>query len=89
MKDAVLLNSCDCVATVTRAFDVGEHIQIGNQTIILKQAIPFAHKVAIRPIAKGAPVIKYGEPIGLATADIAVGELVHIHNLKSNRGLGA
>lgn len=89
MNDAVLLNPGDCVATVTRALDAGERIQVGDQSIVLKQAIPFAHKVAIRPIAKGDPVTKYGEPIGLATADIAAGELVHVHNLKSNRGLGS
>ncbi|MDE6156604.1 MAG: UxaA family hydrolase, partial [Muribaculaceae bacterium] len=38
---------------------------------------PRGHKVALRPIAKGEPVIKYGFPIGKATADIAEGEWIH------------
>ena len=59
-----------------------------GRAVRLLQAIPFAHKVAVKPIPQGQPVYKYGEPIGLATADIAEGELVHTHNLKSNRGLG-
>ena len=42
------------------------------------------HKHALQPIAKGEPVIKYGFPIGHATADIAVGEWVHSHNLATN-----
>ena len=42
------------------------------------------HKYAIRPIAKGENVIKYGMPIGHATADIAVGDHVHTHNLATN-----
>lgn len=42
--------------------------------------IPFGHKVALRPIARGEPVIKYGVAIGRATRDIASGEHVHIHN---------
>ncbi|MBQ4440294.1 MAG: altronate dehydratase [Kiritimatiellae bacterium] len=42
------------------------------------------HKYAIKPIAKGENVIKYGMPIGHATADIAIGEHVHTHNLATN-----
>ena len=39
------------------------------------------HKIALRPIASGAPVVKYGQIIGVATRDIAAGELVHTENL--------
>ena len=42
------------------------------------------HKYALRDIAKGENVIKYGNPIGHATADIKAGEHVHTHNLKTN-----
>ncbi len=42
------------------------------------------HKHAIRPIARGENVIKYGAPIGHATEDIEAGEWVHTHNLKTN-----
>ena len=44
------------------------------------------HKYARRPIAAGENVIKYGMPIGHATCDIAVGEHVHVHNVKTNLG---
>lgn len=44
--------------------------------------IPFGHKAAIRPIATGEPVRKYGVTIGFASADIAVGEHVHVHNCR-------
>ena len=44
------------------------------------------HKYALRPIAAGENVIKYGMPIGHATCDIAVGEHVHVHNVKTNLG---
>ncbi len=44
------------------------------------------HKYAIRAIAAGEDVVKYGLPIGHATADIAVGEHVHVHNVKTNLG---
>ncbi len=42
------------------------------------------HKHAVCDIKKGENVIKYGFPIGHATADIKAGELVHSHNLKTN-----
>lgn len=45
------------------------------------RGVPFGHKVALSAIARGAPVIKYGVVIGHATADIAAGEHVHVHNL--------
>ena len=44
------------------------------------------HKRAIRAIAKGEQVIKYGYPIGIASADIEKGEHVHSHNMKTGLG---
>ena len=44
------------------------------------------HKYALREIAAGENVIKYGMPIGHATCAIAVGEHVHTHNLATNLG---
>ena len=51
-----------------------------------REAIPFGHKVAVAPIAIGEVVVKYGASIGLATQDIAPGQHVHTHNLRSVRG---
>ena len=48
------------------------------------EKIPAGHKYALCDIAKGAYVIKYGEIIGRATTDIAKGEWVHTHNVKSH-----
>ena len=44
------------------------------------------HKYAIKPIKLGENVVKYGMPIGHATADIAVGDHVHVHNVATNLG---
>ena len=48
------------------------------------EQIPAGHKYALCDIPKGEYVIKYGEIIGRATADISVGEWVHTHNVKSH-----
>lgn len=44
--------------------------------------IPFGHKVALRAITFGQPVIKYGVAIGVATQDIPQGAHVHVHNCR-------
>lgn len=47
---------------------------------------PRGHKVALRDIAAGENVVKYGFPIGHATQSIKAGEWVHSHNLATNLG---
>ena len=42
------------------------------------------HKYALCDIANGENIIKYGNPIGHATADIKKGEHIHTHNMKTN-----
>lgn len=46
--------------------------------------IETGHKVALCHIDQGENVIKYGFPIGHATAPVNAGEQVHTHNLKTN-----
>lgn len=49
--------------------------------VVVSQPIPPGHKVATRPIETGEPVRKYNQTIGFATAPIAPGEHVHVHNM--------
>ena len=42
------------------------------------------HKYALDDIKKGENIIKYGNPIGHATADVKKGEHIHTHNMKTN-----
>lgn len=59
-----------------------------DEELNVLEAIPYGHKVAVVPIEKGTPIIKYGECIGAASADIAKGAYVHIHNMEALRGRG-
>ena len=68
--------------------DRGRTIDLGAVQIHVTEAIPPGHKVALRAIAAGDPVIKYGSSIGLATSDIPAGAHVHTHNVASSRGRG-
>ena len=80
----------DDVAVAVRDAEPGEargaYLDDGaTTTIAVRAPIPLGHKVALRDIAAGEPVTEYGEPIGLARAAIAEGDLVHVHNLRSAR----
>ncbi len=47
--------------------------------------IPIGHKLAIKPLQANDTVIKYGVDIGRTIAPIAVGEHLHVHNVKTKR----
>ncbi len=52
--------------------------------LALPETVRIAFKVARRDIARGETVLKYGAPIGSATAAIPTGRVVHTHNMKSD-----
>jgi (2R)-sulfolactate sulfo-lyase subunit alpha len=58
-----------------------------GKTIGLKSrdAVPLGHKIALRDLAQGADVVKYGVRIGRAVKPVREGDYVHTHNLKSAR----
>lgn len=59
-----------------------------ERSLTLTEPIRFGHKFAVKPIRQGEDIIKYGEVIGAAVADIAAGAHVHVHNLEGKRGRG-
>jgi hypothetical protein len=87
--DAVALDRSDNVATALRSLQAGERVRIGHPdgTIELMTAepIPLCHKLALADLGAGAPILKYGEPIGDATLPVAAGSHVHVHNLRSRK----
>ena len=58
-----------------------------NSDFIIKtnHDIPIGHKVALQDFKEGDTVIKYGEDIGKIVQDVARGDHVHTHNLKTKR----
>ncbi len=86
--DALLMHADDDVALAVKNLVAGQVVHVNGCAVILKQRIPFGHKFAIRPLVRGQLVRKYGQPIGRAVADIALGEHVHVHNMESLRGRG-
>ncbi|MHB1131978.1 MAG: UxaA family hydrolase [Chloroflexota bacterium] len=89
---ALVIGSQDNVATALQDVEVGGSIAARREQevtpLVALEAIPFGFKVALRDIAQGEPIYKYGEVIGKASQPIKKGELVHIHNVEGNRGRG-
>ena len=48
-------------------------------------AVQIGHKIALKDLAPGDTVIKYGQDIGKVVAPIKKGDHVHVHNLKTKR----
>ena len=71
--DAIRLAPEDDVATALRPLEVG--VAVHGATVAA--LIPRGHKLALRKLAKGEPVRKYGQIIGYAARDVAPGEHVH------------
>ena len=92
MSHCVLHDPKDSVAVV-----VVEGIKAGDaltglildedRTITLQctEDIPLGHKVALRDMAAGDTVIKYGVDIGRVVQPIRKGAHAHVHNIKTKR----
>ncbi|HET8744461.1 MAG TPA: altronate dehydratase family protein [Ramlibacter sp.] len=77
---ALRLHPEDDVAIATRDLEAGAQVP-GLQGATLRTPLPSGHKVAVRDVAQGQPVRRYGQIIGFATQAIQPGEHVHTHNL--------
>jgi altronate hydrolase len=78
---AIVLKPEDDVAVAKAPLDRGAVFEDGGARIEARQDIKPGHKIARRDVRRGDPVRRYGQVIGFATQDIAVGEHVHTHNL--------
>ena len=82
----IQISAEDNVVTVTHSADAGDLICYTSggaaHELTAVSEIPKYHKAACREIPAGQPIIKYGEPIGIAGVPIPPGTHVHTHNLQ-------
>ncbi len=79
MPQILMLGSSDDVAVALQAVPAGQFLPSHHLTT--SSAIPAGHKLAIRTLAKGAPIRKFNQIIGFATRTIMPGEHIHSHNM--------
>lgn len=91
-KRALIMHPSDNVATAVEEIARGEEVRVpvgkAFRGLVAAEPIPFGFKIALQDIARGEIIRKYGETIGKASAPIATGALVHIHNLEGTRARG-
>lgn len=80
MKKTIVISPNDSVGVALAPLKKGEEAE----GVTLAEDIEKGHKFALKAIKNGEKVIKYGEVIGRATADIAPGEHIHSHNMSTN-----
>jgi altronate hydrolase len=80
MNNLIVLNKNDNVGV--SQFIIPEKTKIEGHEISTIDPIPFGHKVCLKTIKKGDPIIKYDQIIGFALDDIKPGQHVHSHNLE-------
>ncbi len=76
---SIRLSERDNVAVVLA--DVAKGDIVEPLSITAREPIPRGHKLALEPIGEGDEVLKYGQVIGFASAHIAPGQHVHVHNV--------
>jgi len=92
MIHCVLHDPSDSVAVVvvegvTAGMSLTGLILNEDRTITLPctQDIPIGHKVALKDLAVGDTVIKYGVDIGKVVQPVGKGQHAHVHNIKTKR----
>jgi altronate hydrolase len=76
---SIRLHAQDDVVIARTELPAGTVVQ--KEDVRAAVRIPAGHKIAVRAVAKGAPVHRYHQIIGFATQDIAPGDHVHVHNV--------
>ena len=74
----IKIHPSDNVAVALEDLKAGE-----NAGVVLREDVGRGHKFALRAVAAGEDIIKYGMPIGTAKSGIAAGEKVHTHNIRT------
>ena len=89
MLNTMIIDAKDNVAVAIGPIQKGDSITYllngETKTLTAQEDITIYHKLAVRDIPAGTPVIKYGEHIGIASQNIGTGEHVHEHNVASHR----
>ena len=82
-----MINPADSVVCVLEDANRGDTVRTpSGEEITLVEDVEFAHKVCIRGLKAGEPVIKYGGPIGHMLTDVPRGTWIHRHNMGCDRG---
>lgn len=79
----IRIHPSDNVAVALEEIRAGEALTVDGIHVTAAEDVQRGHKIALAQIAEGDAVMKYGNPIAVATREIAAGEWVHTHNVRT------
>jgi hypothetical protein len=80
----LLLSERDNVMVTCATLKSGDVVRLDGAHVTVSADAPLGFKIARRDLAPGEKVLKYGAVIGSVTAAIRRGDVVHLHNMKSD-----
>jgi DNA-directed RNA polymerase subunit K/omega len=84
IANMIVLAAADNVGVALRDIAEGEAaLDARGRELAARERIPQGHKIALGRIREGEAIVRLGVPVGIAKSEIALGRLVHIHNVKS------
>ena len=84
LVNMIILDEGDNVGVAFRDIAANEQARSASgPQLPAVERITQGHKIALRHIAEGEAIIRLGVPVGIATAPIERGHLVHVHNVRS------
>ena len=78
---AIRLHPADNIAVARVPIAAGTELRVEAAPVVTRDNIPAGHKLAVRDIAAGQMILRYGQAIGRAAEPIEAGRHVHTHNL--------
>lgn len=84
MTQILKINEADNVVVAIQAQQKGAQIEIDGKVITVLEDVPAGHKIAIKDLAEGENVVKYGFPIGHAKEAKKAGSWMNENNIKTN-----
>ena len=81
--NAIRIHPGDNVAVALADLPQGAALTVDGIPVTAAEDISRGHKIALAPIPEGEQIVKYGNVIGLAKTDIAPGQWVHVHNVRT------
>ena len=80
----IRIHPMDNVAVALTDIPAGEHLTVDGTEVTAAENIARGHKIALGTIREGEPVVKYGNPIGIAKAEIPAG--VELYGIEEKEG---
>lgn len=80
----IKINPDDNVAVAIENLKAGETLVVDGNEVTLVSDVPAGHKFALKDLAKGENVVKYGYPIGHAREAQPKGQWMNENNIKTN-----